>query len=235
VNDAASFAPYASPENVLRVLDRVHKNGLRGKVDADFLGQLGIGDGMVNRTIRALEFLGFTKPDEEGEPTSLLEQYIVSSDEDAQALLREAVASSYDLIFRAVHPETADRTAIHTAFKPMKPQGQWTRMVTLFLGLCKAAGMTVKDPPNNRPGKTEGSRVLRRDPSKPKPKIISRKERPTAETQLALPQGPSRALDPALVGIMGKIPDLETAEDLEAWIAMFRAAFSFVKKLPQKS
>ena len=31
--------------------------------------------------------------------------------------------------------------------------------------------------------------------------------------------------------IIGKVADLETAEDLDAWITMFRAAFHFVKKI----
>ncbi len=32
-----NFAPYAAPENVLRVLEKVHANGLRGKIDLPFL------------------------------------------------------------------------------------------------------------------------------------------------------------------------------------------------------
>src|ERR1700722_15507793 len=118
-----TFAPYAPPENVLRVLERVHKNGLRGKVDADFLGQLGIGESMTARTIRALEFLGFTRAEDEGASTSLLEQYIVSSDVDAQALLAEAIRKSYEIIFRAVNPGEGDGAHSDAAYKLMEPQG----------------------------------------------------------------------------------------------------------------
>lgn len=222
-------APYAAPENVLRVLDKVHKAGLRGKIDADYLGQLGIGDGMVNRTVRALEFLGFTSADDEGVPTPLLEQYIVSSEDDAKGLLAEAIRKSYEVIFRAANPEREDRDKIHTAFKIMKPQGQWTRMVTLFLGLCKAAGMDVIDPPKDRPASSESAKARsERKAQKAKAKTPAM---PAAQT-LALPPAPVRTLDPALVGVISKVADLETEQDLDAWIAAFRATFCFVKKIP---
>jgi len=228
-----SLAPYAPPENVIRVLERVHKNGLRGKVDADFLGQLGIGAGMTNRTIRALEFLGLTQVEDEGAPTPLLEQYIVSGEAEAEALIGEAIRKSYEIIFRAVDPAVDDRNRIHTAFKLMKPQGQWVRMVTLFLGLCQAAGMAVKEPPSNRPGKDSG---VARGPRK-EARLKGNGQRDSwpregtaIKPPVTLPAAPSRTLDSALVGILGKVADLETAEDLEAWVTMFSAAFKFVKK-----
>jgi len=231
-----NFAPYAAPENVLRVLEKVHKNGLRGKVDADFMTQLGINEGMIGRTQRALEFLGFTDPADEGAQTPLLSQYIVSGEEDAKALLQEAIRKSYEMVFRAVNPAHDDRAKIFTAFKTMKPQGQWDRMVTLFLGLCRAAGMPVLEPPLNRPGKVETSaeRTARKAQKKQKAKSPITTP-PVDPNQLALPPAPMRTLDPALVGILGKVADLETSEDLESWIAMFRAAFTFVKKLTTKN
>ena len=36
-------------------------------------------------------------------------------------------------------------------------------------------------------------------------------------------------LDPALAGIVAKIPEIETREDLERWWSMFKSAFEFVK------
>lgn len=222
------FAPYAAPENVVRVLDRVHSNGLRGKLDAGFLGQLGITENLVPRTLRALEFIGFTKEDEEGAPTPLLEQYIVSSEDDGKALLQEALRKAYEPIFRAVDPERDSRDKVHTAFKVMRPQSQWGRMVTFFLGMCRAAGMTVLEPPKERPGKGETSKER-------KVRIAAKREQ-KAKTPTVSPAPPmhstTRTLDPALVGIMGKVADLETSADLEAWIEAFRATFCFVKKIP---
>jgi hypothetical protein len=224
VDTADNQAPYASPENVERVLDRVQKSGLKGKIDTDFLTQLGINDTMIPRTLRALEFLGLIEND--GTATATLNQFIVSDEEGGKAVLREALQTAYAMIFRAANPESDDRPKIFNAFRMMKPQGQWDRMTTLFLGMCRYAGIQVKEPPPNRAAKGE------KRERKPQ---TSRKDGKTGTAHtpppLALPPPPIRTLDPALVGIIGKVADLETADDLDAWIAMFRAAFMFVKKI----
>ena len=224
-----NFAPYAAPENVLRVLDKVHKNGLRGKIDVPFMTQLGIGEPMAYRVLRALEFLGFTSAEDEGAPSPLLEQYVVSGEDDARSLLQEAVRKSYAGIFHAANPETESREKVLIAFKVMRPQSQWGRMVTFFLVICKAAGIEVKEPPKDRPGKLETpkSRSERKAQRAKAKTPIS-----TTSSALALPPAPSRTLDPALVGVISKVADLETEQDLDAWIAAFRATFCFVKKIP---
>jgi hypothetical protein len=112
----------------------------------------------------------------------------------------------------------------------MKPQSQWDRMTTLFLGLCRLAGMNVKEPPNERPGK-DGPKTPRKRAATTARVVGPVTVTPVHSAQLALTAGSDKRLDPALVGIVGKIADLETAEDLEGWIAMFRAAFAFVKKV----
>jgi hypothetical protein len=228
----SNFAPYAAPENVVRVLDRVHKNGLRGKLDPAFLGQLGITENLVPRTLRALEFLGFTKEDEEGAATPLLEQYVVSGEEDGKALLAEALRKSYESIFRAVDPERDSRDKINTAFKVMRPQSQWNRMVTFFLGMCRAAGMNVLEPPKERPGKSETVKE-RKERKDRKPKTVVGTAHTTQAPQTTYSTGQvSRALDPALIGIIGKIADIDSSTELESWIDAFRATFYFVKKIP---
>ncbi len=175
-----------------------------------------------------MEFLGFTNPEDEGVPTPLLEQYVVSGEDDARALLQEAVRTAYSRIFPAANPETDSREKIHTAFKIMRPQSQWKRMVTFFLILSKAAGIDVKEPPKDRPGKLEGPKAR----SERKAKKLTPKEHLPHEVRLALPAAPSRTLDPALASIVGKVSELETLADLEAWYAMFKAAFQYVKKQP---
>lgn len=223
-----SFKPYAAPENIVRVLNRVRKGGVR-RVDSDFLTQIGIGEGMVARTLRTLLFLGFTN--EDGSLTQLFEDYVVASDAEAQAVLLGAIRRAYDVIFRAVDPATDDRSKIHTAFRTAQPSGQWGRMVTLFLGLCQAAGIAVKEPPSNRPGK---------DAPKDKPKgtgarrpVTPARVQPSTSMNEAFAGTPATGarLDPALAGIVAKIPELENREDLERWWTMFRSAFEFVKKL----
>jgi hypothetical protein len=225
VDTADNQAPYASPENVERILDRVLKSGLKGKIDTDFLIQLGINETMIPRTLRALEFLGLIEND--GTATPTLSQFIVSDEAGSKAILREAVQTAYTMIFRAVNPETDDRTKVFNAFKPMKPQGQRDRMTTLFLGLCRYAGIAVKEPPPNRAAKGEKRERVR----KPTQRTNGKTTTPTTTTPLALPPAPPRRLDPLIAELVSKIPDLETREELENWISIFRANFSYVKKI----
>jgi hypothetical protein len=226
-----NFAPYAPTENVLRVLGKVRSSGLRGAVNSEFLIQLGINDSMAPRTIRALEFLGFVAVD--GSATPKLEQYVVAGDGEAQALLLQAVVDSYAMIFRAVDPVQDPRAKVFNAFRTMKPQGQWDRMTTLFLGLCRAAGMDVKDAPPNRAARSEGSR------DRPQRTVQSRGRRPDPRPQVGeanvqphSPNGATRQpLDPALQSFVEKVRDLETLADLEEWYGAFRTVFQYVKKL----
>lgn len=227
------FAPYGSPENIERIFDKFRRNGLPSRVTADYLLSLGIGEGMIPRNLATLSFLGLV--DTDSAPTQRLKDMVTASDDEWRALFQATLRESYPMIFRAVNPEHDERIKVFNAFRPMTPQSQWNRMTTLFLGLCRLAGMDVKEPPNQRPGKD--------GPVKPKSVVRAtariRQGRQTANAtgvvtappHLALPPAPEKKLDPALVGIVGKIADLETAEDLEAWIAMFRAAFAFVKKV----
>jgi hypothetical protein len=224
------FKPYASPENIVRTLARVRRGGVR-KVDAEFLVQIGIGEGMTARTLRALEYLGLIA--EDGSLTPLFEEYVVASDEDAAAVLQGAVRRAYDPIFRAVDPSTDDRSKVHTAFRTMQPSGQWARMVTLFLGLCQAAGIAVKEPPSNRPGKEGPPRDKPRGTGARKPPPVTRVQPNQGMQDLFSGNigGVRGRLDPALAGIVAKIPEIDTREDLERWWTMFRSAFEFIKKI----
>jgi len=221
--DQDRFAPYASPENIMRVLGKVHSNGLKGPIDGHFLLQLGIGEGMIARTQRALEFLGFDKKD--GSATERLDRYIVSSQEEARAILAESVRDSYEMIFRAVSPGD-ERTKVFNAFKMMKPQGQWDRMVTLYLHLCREAGFEVKDPPPNRGAKGE-----------PRPKAPKAARAAALVTKVgpltpALPPAPPRPpMDAALVALADKLREIHSVDDFDEWVIAYRPLLSFVNRL----
>jgi len=213
-------APYAAPENVMRVLQKVRQTGLRGAVDTDYLRQLGINEGMISRTFGALQFLGFL--DADGTPTTLLERFKVADDSEWQAILEEAIRSSYAEIFRAVDPSSDTRSRVLTAFKPMQPNKQWGRMTTLFLGLCEASGISVKEPPRNRPGK--GSPPATRDRSNGR---MTRE----AHQVVSLPAAKPRPLDPTLQTMIARLPEIEDIDELDDWWTMFRTAYRFIKKV----
>ena len=217
--------PYAPPENVVRVLERWRKVGFPQRVNAEYLGQLGITENIIPRVTRALEYLGLV---EGGKQTALAERLQVAPEDEWQGVLREAIINAYREVLRVVDPTTASRKQVDDAFRPMKPKGQRDRMVTLFLGLCYAAGIEVKEPPSRRPGKGEAGKGSK------KPDIRLRPSRSTAvlTPMIERPALPSPGrLHPALTGILAAVSDLETLEDLERWIESFRATFKMVKKV----
>jgi hypothetical protein len=221
-------APYTSPENIERLLEKVRRNGLPPALNATYQTSIGIGEGLIPRNTATLRFLDLIESD--STPTRRLQDIVTASDEEWQALLQGALREAYPTIFQVVNPELDDRKKIFNAFRVMKPQSQWDRMTTLFLGLCRLAGMNVKEPPSDRPGK-DGPKV--RGPRKQRTGTVAAVSSAHQQMHsfLALPSGGDRKLDPALLGVVSKIAELETAEDLEAWITMFRAAFAFVKKV----
>jgi len=216
----ARFAPYAAPENVLRVLRTVSKIGTKGKIDADFLRQLDLNEGMIARTLRALEYLGFI--DGDGTPTALLERLkVTATDEEWQSVLQDSLRSAYGTVFRAVNPTTDSRNKVFASFKPMEPNKQWGRMTTLFRGLCDAAGIAVKEPPVNRAGKGAS-----------KPKERSNGRVPRHGNIIALPPAPERRpLDPTLATMVARLNEIDDIDDLDQWWQMFRTAYMFVKKV----
>lgn len=226
--EAETTAPYGAPENIMRVIEKGRKSGLPPRVTPDYMVQLGIGEGMISRNLRTLEFLDLIDPFD-GAPTKRFQELVVAADDEWQDVFKAALRESYDSIFRVVDPETDDRVKVLNAFRPMKPQSQWNRMVTLFLALCQAAGMNVKDAPSQRAGKDtpkDRVRIQKVKPPKAIPNVATRDPLP------ALPPGfhrSSKPLDPALAGIVAKIGEIETLDDLESWYEMFRAAFRFVK------
>jgi hypothetical protein len=214
--------PYGPAANAITVLNKWRDHSIPEQVTKEWLSKIGLSPNLAATNIRGLQFLGLI--DDSGFPTELAQAIRTAPSDQYQSVLSAIIRKAYALIFEVLDPATASRTQIDDAFRHEKPEAQRSRMVAFFLGLCREAGIAVKEPAQGgRPPKktaTGGGRP--RPAAEPYPKV------------LALPPAAVRALDPALVGIIGKISDLETADELEAWIAMFRAAFSFVKKIPLK-
>jgi len=230
-----NFAPYAPLENVLRVLVKARSGSGRGVIDTPYLIQLGVNDSMAPRAVRTLAFLGFIG--EDGNPTPLLDEYVEGSEDEARMVLRQALERSYASIFRAVNPETDTRQRILNAFRTMKPRGQWDRMTTLFLGLCREAGMEVKEAPPVRSGKDSP-----REPRKPRiqplksPATRPDKARWTVEGEgdrtwfndMLGPRPSRETLDPSLLAFLGKLRDIESLESLDTWYQAFKGLFAYV-------
>lgn len=138
----SSFAPYAPVRNVLEVIRRRRERGLPDPVTVQVLESIGIPAGNASRTLQALRFLRLV--DDEGRQTPLFEELARAPSSEYGKVLTEILRSAYRAIFAIVDPAQDPDDSIGDAFRQFEPAAQRSRMVTLFLGLCEAAGIVTK-------------------------------------------------------------------------------------------
>ena len=156
-------APYASPKNVLDVMERYRNRGLRTPFTVDLLGQIGVPDGAAHRTLQALRLLDLV--DDAGEPTEALEGLKRASEDEYRPLLAQIVRSAYHTIFTVADPAEDSPVAVRDAFRFYKPDSQQHRMITLFLALCEEAGIIEKTGSNAVPAEPHPRRKWLRSAS----------------------------------------------------------------------
>jgi hypothetical protein len=132
-------APYAPPATVLQVINAFRDRGLSTPITPDVLLRASINESIVPRTLKSLE--GLELLDEAGNPTPAMEGLRRASSEDFKKRLEELVRGVYAEIFKFTDPAKDDLGRISDAFRAFNPIGQRGRMVTLFMGLCEAAGI----------------------------------------------------------------------------------------------
>ena len=157
--------PYAAAANVLAVLNRARQINLPDRVNSDWLEIVGIPEVSRGRVMEALRFLGFIG--EDGRPTDILRSYAGAPDDEIRDLLAAALRSAYADDFARVDPTTDTQTRVIAAFRRYQPRSQTTRMVMLFLGLARSAGIAVADAPrergmSERPARQPGTRPAAR-------------------------------------------------------------------------
>jgi hypothetical protein len=140
--------PYAAASNVVGALQRARTRNLPDKIDDDFLRIVGIPDIVFGRVIEALRFLGMTE--ENGEPSDTFKAIGAATDEEYRSILEGVVREAYREDFARIDPGQDPQARIVDAFKPYQPRSQTNRMVMLFLGLCREAGIPVLDAPRQR-------------------------------------------------------------------------------------
>lgn len=109
---------------------------------------VGITDVVFGRVREAIRFLGLISPD--GRPTDTLRAIAGASDDEYRTLLAGAIRNAYRDDFERVDPGQDTQAQIVNAFQRYEPRSQTSRMVMLFLGLCREAGIPVLDAPRER-------------------------------------------------------------------------------------
>lgn len=163
--------PYASVSSVIAVIDRARTMNLPETIDVGFMNVAGVDGQSVSRTRDALAFLGLI--DESERRTQAFEDLANVSDSEFPARLREVVEAAYAEELALVDPKIDDTDKIRGVFQKYTPKSTTAKMVSLFLGLCKAGGMEIKDPPPTRPMVS----------STPKKEPSTRGKRPSARSK----------------------------------------------------
>lgn len=192
--------PYAAPANVIAVLKRARSRNLPERIDSDFLRLAEVPEASYRRVTVALRFLGLI--DEGRRPTDTLKALAAARDEEYVNLLSATIRDAYKEDFERIDPTEDTHAKIVAAFQPYQPRSQTDRMVMLFLGLCREAGIPVSEAPRER--KMKGT-------SGPRP---TRSSARTAERASAAPAAPRREVTPpppAPTGLLFGVTDDDIA------------------------
>ena len=194
--------PYAATANVMAVLERVRARNLPETLDNNFFRTAGISEIVIGRVRQALRFLDFIQEDDA--PTDRLRAYAEAG--DARQILESAIRDAYRQDFKNTDPEADGQETILRAFQPYKPRSQTARMVMLWLGLCREAGIPVRDAPRDR---------------KMRPGANKRDSRRQPPPKTGITQHPRPTVSPHLFGITeDDIAALDEQEFNEVWGAI---------------
>lgn len=187
---SARPGPYSPPTAIMGVVDRYRNRGLQSPFTTEVLVRAGVSDSLIPRTLQALQVLDLIN--EDGTPTETLEGLRKAPAADYQNRLQEWLKGAYAEVFLFVDPTTDDADAIRDAFRNYDPVGQQSRMVTLFMGLCEAAGLIAK---------TQKEPKTRQRAPSAKPATPTRR-RSAAQEKVNQPSH----IPPALAGLLGSLP-----------------------------
>lgn len=137
--DRSSTAPYTPAAALIAGL-RHWRVAPAAQVDEDFLLDAGVGRTVAPRTMQSLRLLDMV--DEDGRPLEALSLLRHADDAEYRHRLAEWLRTAYGWVFDAVgDPRASSDQQLMEAFRANRPAGQRSRMVALFVGLCKEAGL----------------------------------------------------------------------------------------------
>lgn len=209
--------PYAPPANVIAVIRRTRQINLPDVIDNDFLRVAQISENLYGRVHDGMRFLGLV--DEGGHPTDALAAISAAGEEEYRSILAGAVREAFAEDFNRVDPGQDTQAVIVDAFKRYAPRSQTKRMVMLFLGLCREAGIPVAEAPRER--KMAGAPARKRSPGSVGQATKTPKDR--SNSGGGAPTGP--ASSDTLLGVtVEDIALLDENDFAEVWSALGKIA-----------
>lgn len=221
-------APYAPPATILQLIETFRERGLATPFTAEVLARAGITESLIPRTLATLE--GLDLIDQRGTPTDALESLRRAPQAEYRDALAAVVRGVYAEVLQFADPSKDDAGRISDAFRSFNPPGQRRRMVTLFVGLCDAAGLIPDDAPA-KPGAQRTTQATSRAKKTAKGSSgVSRSSKPSTDKK------PSRKdfggmIPPAIAGLLESLPpegEGWTKGERDKFIATFTAVLDFV-------
>jgi hypothetical protein len=197
-------APYAPPSAVVNIINRYRDYGFATPFTLETLMKAGISDSLAPRTLQAMKLLDLI--DEDGNPTQEFVDLSKAKSDEYEARLAAVIRAAYAEVFSFVDPATDPMVRIEDAFRDYKPKSQRGRMVSLFLGLCREAGIPVKSAKKSQEG--GGERPPRPRPVRAAPRQVGRRAAaPQSRLAPAAATLASGAVPPAILGLLSQLPE----------------------------
>ena len=222
--DPEANRPYGPPSSVIAVLERLRNRNLPERIDADYLRDAGISDGLVGRTMFGLRFLGLVSGDM---PSEALRSISTSTDEEYRSILQELLRAAYAEVFEVLDPAEDAQDQFLNFFRRYTPASQRSRMVTYFLGICRASGIQTVEAP--QPRRTSAS-ASGKPQARAKPKPSGKRASPAV---LPSDHGPrlTKNVPAPILMLMEALPPEGAPlppNRREQWIDLARQALTFV-------
>jgi hypothetical protein len=226
-------APYGPPTAVLGLISGYRERGLQTPFTIDVLTKAGVSEALAPRTMQSLKLLDLL--DKDGQPTDVLEALRKAPSDEFPARLEAVIKAAYAEVFTYIDPAQDPPERVRDAFRSYKPQGQQERMVTLFLGLCEAAGIV-----SQRPKRTKRARPASAKSSLPRIPTSDRAQHKTdpildplvAHTGFTPQQAPGG--HPIIQGLIRELPPINAKwprSKYERWLTLQAAAFDLLYEI----
>jgi Family of unknown function (DUF5343) len=218
-------APYAPPLTVLHLIKQYRERGLTTPITEGVLLKASVSESLAPRTLAALKNLDLI--DSDGNPTAEMEGLRRAKSDEFAPRLEAIVRNVYAEVFQYADPAKDDTQKIADAFRDYNPAGQRARMVSLFMGLCVAAGIVPETAVRKSPTTT------------PTKKTVTQKRSSDSAKGTDSTRGPTvLGLDPALTGILLKLPHPNgagwTSEDRTKWLTLFTSILDYAVPVQAK-
>jgi hypothetical protein len=185
-------APYAPASAIIELIKRHRSRGLPAPINSDVLARASISGSLIPRTLQALQALDLI--DDSGAPSAILEGIRLAPEAEYKQRVADWLRGAYADALQFVDPATAAESEIRDAFRNYNPIGQQERMVALFTGLFREAGI---GPERQRVGNVKST--TSRTTTKPR-------TNPTSHTALHMNGGGDGKLPAPIAGLLTSLP-----------------------------